>query len=255
MPYTARLAPGRNSLGWVVGLRWRDWRAAARAEGRPGAEPSDWGICWHSSSTSITHNHTCFGGRRVSGALGGACQWRRHGASQPHFTQLRNRPSLAAREGQNIIGFVWLSTRVGLMDEVLSIAVIGFSLLCSMSSQQLKHLHVHSAWLSICCGNFVLTLFYTLEFTLSCMNRYKLRTKSQSVGVNAQQTESNISNEILMRFEKMFIVKEMKRVHQLRLGDFHVSQGQSVAASQTHTWTGNVTEKMQGHQRVWVKEG
>lgn len=113
-PPCPSLAPSRDSLGSVgwdegIGGPRPGWRAAR-------AEPSDWGICWHSSGApSHTNTHTRCGGRRQRSA-GGACQWRTHGAPQAHFTQLRNRPSPAAREGQYITGLVWLSTRVMVMD-------------------------------------------------------------------------------------------------------------------------------------------
>lgn len=86
----------------IGGLRL-GWRAA-RAE-----------CLWHSSGTP-SHTNTHAAVAYASGVQGVHANAERIGAPQAHFTQLRNRPLPAAREGQCIIGLILLSTRVEVMD-------------------------------------------------------------------------------------------------------------------------------------------
>lgn len=74
-----------------------------RAEGRPG--PKQASVLHHTQAHMLR--------RHASAERGGACPC---SAPQAHFTELRNRPLPAAREGHRIIDLVLLPARVEVMD-------------------------------------------------------------------------------------------------------------------------------------------
>lgn len=203
----------------IGGLR-PGWRAAR-------AQPSDWGICWHSSSapshmlwlhTSVEHTSA---------------------ESMAHFTQSTTIDLYQQHMKDNTLHYrlhmsfytcggngwgalhcgLWLFTHV-------------------VQSQHLSHLRDHPVWLSLCCGKFVLTLLYALD----------MHEKIQIEDEATEHASSNITKQIQY---------EQHNINEVWGNVYWTGQG----GKKTHTWTFTRTHQeapkhqLQHHRGFNVNQG